>query len=71
MTSTNEEKCPQGDCSGEVEYITHLTDLKLELNPATTFYFNNLYFNNLRALRIHKARKSNLRNLLIEECKLK
>lgn len=58
MRSKTNGKCPQGDCSGEGEYITHQPDSngnELELYPATTCDCGRT-FKSLRGLRIHKAR---------------
>ena len=57
-TCTTKEKCPQGVCSGEGEYITHNTcsyGNDLDMYPAITCDFGK-EFHSLRGLRIHKAR---------------
>ena len=67
MDSTMKEKCPQGVCSGEEEYITHLTcsyGNDLDMYPATTCDCGRK-FNSLRGSRIHKARWCKQR----KECK--
>ena len=51
------EKCPQGVCSGEGEYITHHTCLygnDQDMYPATTCDCGRK-FNSLRRSRIHKS----------------
>ena len=65
------EKCPQGVCSGEGEYITHLTcsyGNDLDMYPATTCDCGRK-FNSLRGTRIHKARWCEERNFPAGECK--
>ena len=65
------EKCPQGVCSGEGEYITHLTcsyGNDLDTYPATTCDCGRK-FNSLRGTRIHKARWCEERNSPAGECK--
>ena len=66
------EKCPQGVCSGEGEYITHLTcsyGNDLDMYPATTCDCGRK-FNSLRGSRIHKACWCEERNSPAGECKL-
>ena len=56
MDNTMKEKCPQGVCSGEGEYITHLTcsyGNDLDMYPATTCDCGRK-FNSLRGTRFHK-----------------
>ena len=68
---TMKEKCPQGVCSGEGEYITHLTcsyGNDLDMYPATTCDCGRK-FNSLRGTRIHKARWCEERNSPAGECK--
>ena len=63
MDSTMKEKCPQGDCSGEGEYITHRTcsyGNDFDMCPATTCDCGRK-FNSLQGSRIHKARWYNQR----------
>ena len=65
MDNTMKEKCPQGVCSGEGEYITHLTcsyGNYLDMYPATTCDCGRK-FNRLRGTRIHKARWCEERNI--------
>ena len=65
------EKCPQGVCSGEGEYIPHLTcsyGNDLDMYPATTCDCGRK-FNSLRGTRIHKARWCEERNSPAGECK--
>ena len=65
------EKCPQGVCSGEGEYITHLTcsyGNDLDMYPATTCDCGRK-FNSLRGSRIYKACWSEQRNTPAGECK--
>ena len=72
MNSTTKEKCPQGVCSGEGEYITHDTcshGNDLDMYPATTCDCGRK-FNSLRGLRIHKACWCKQRNSPTGECKL-
>ena len=69
--NTMKEKCPQGVCSGEGEYITHLTcsyGNDLDMYPATTCDCGRK-FNSLRGTRIHKARWCEERNSPAGECK--
>ena len=64
MNSTTKEKCPQGVCSEEGEYIIHHTcsyGNYLDMYPATTCDCD-IEFNNLRGLRIHNARWCKQRN---------
>ena len=64
IDSTMKEKCSQGVCSGEREYITHYTCLygnDLVMYPATTCDCGRK-FNCLRGSRIHKARWCKQRN---------
>ena len=71
MDNTMKEKCPQGVCSGEGEYITHLTcsyGNDLDMYPATTCDCGRK-FNSLRGTRIHKARWCEERNSPARECK--
>ena len=71
MDNTLKEKCPQGVCSGEGEYITHLTcsyGNDLDMYPATTCDCGRK-FNSLRGTRIHKARWCEERNSPAGECK--
>ena len=71
MNRTTKEKCPQGVCSGEGEYITHHTcsyGNDLDMYPATTCDCGR-EFNRLRGLRIHKARWCKQRNSPTGECK--
>ena len=71
MDNTMKEKCPQGVCSGEGEYITHLTcsyGNDLDMYPATTCDCGRK-FNSLRGTRIHKARWCEERNSPAGECK--
>ena len=70
MDNTMKEKCPQGVCSGEGEYITHLTcsyGNDLDMYPATTCDCGRK-FNSLRGTRIHKARWCEERNSPAGEC---
>ena len=65
------EKYPQGVCSGEGEYITHLTcsyGNDLDIYLATTCDCDRK-FNTLRGSRIHKARWCKQRNSPAGECK--
>ena len=65
------EKCPQGVCSGEGEYITHHTcsyGNDQDMYPATTCDCGRK-FNSLRRSRIHKARWCKQRNSPNGECK--
>ena len=58
MDNRMKEKCPQGVCSGEGEYITHHTcsyGNDLDMYLATTCDCGRK-FNSLRGSRIHKAR---------------
>ena len=71
IDNTIKEKCPQGVCSGEGEYITHLTcsyGNDLDIYPATTCDCGRK-FNSLRGTRIHKARWCEERNSPAGECK--
>ena len=71
MDDTMKEKCPQGVCSGEGKYITHLTcsyDNGLDMYPVTTCDCGRK-FNSLRGSRIHKARWCEERNSPARECK--
>ena len=72
MDNTMKEKCPQGVCSGEGEYITYLTcsyGNDLDMYPATTCDCGRK-FNSLRGTRIHKARWCEERNSPAGECKI-
>ena len=65
------EKCPQGVCSGEREYITHHTcsySNNLDMYPATTCDCGRK-FNSLRGSQIHKVRWCKQRNSPAGECK--
>ena len=65
------EKCPQGVCSREGEYITHHTcsyGNNLDMYPTTTGDCGRK-FNSLRGSRIHKARRCEQRNSPAGECK--
>ena len=69
--NTMKEKCPHGVCSGEGEYIIHLTcsyGNDLDMYPATTCDCGRK-FNSLRGSRIHKARWCEERNSPAGECK--
>ena len=69
--STTKEKCCQGVCSGEGEYITHHTfsnENDLDMYPATTCDCSK-EFNSLRGLRIYKARWCKQRISPTGECK--
>ena len=71
MDNTMKQKCPQGVCSGEGEYITHLTcsyGNDLDMYPATTCDCGRK-FNSLRGTRIHEARWCEERNSPAGECK--
>ena len=71
MDSTMKEKCPQGVCSGEGEYITHHTcsyGNNLDMYPATTCDCGRK-FNSLRGSWIRKARWCKQRNSPTRECK--
>ena len=71
MDNTMKEKCPQGVCRGEGEYIAHLTcsyGNDLDMYPATTCDCGRK-FNSLRGSRIHKARWCEERNSPAGECK--
>ena len=71
MNSTTKEKCPQGVCCGEEEYITHHTcshGNDLDMYPATTCDCGR-EFNSLRGLRIHKTHWCKQRNFPTGECK--
>ena len=71
MDNTMKEKCPQGVCSGEGEYITHLTcsyGNDLDMYLATTCDCSRK-FNNLRGTRIYKAHWCEERNSPAGECK--
>ena len=71
MDSTMKEKCPQGICSGEGEYITHHTcsyGNDLDMYPAITCDCGRK-FNSWRGSRIHKARWCEQCNSPIGECK--
>ena len=64
MDYSMKEKWPQGVCSGEREYITHLTcsyGNDLDIYPATTCDCGRK-FNSLPGSRIHKARWCEERN---------
>ena len=69
MNSTMKEKCPQGVCSGEGEYIIYHLSYDLDMYPATTCDCSR-EFNSLQGLQIHKARWCKQRNSPTEECKL-
>ena len=65
------EKCPQGVCSGEGEYIIHHTcsyGNNLDMYPATECDCGR-EFNSLRGIGIHKARRCKQRNSPTGECK--
>ena len=69
--STMKEKCPEGVCSGEGEYITHHTCTfgnDLYMYPVTTCDCGRK-FHSLRGSRIHKARWCKQRNSTTGECK--
>ena len=71
MDSTMTEKCPQGICSGEGEYITPHTcsfGNDLDMYPATTCDCGRK-FNSLRGSRFHKARWCKQRNSPAGKCK--
>ena len=64
MNTKTKEKCPQGACSGQEEYITHRSCSyanDLDMYPATTCDCGR-EFNSLQGLRIHKARWCKERN---------
>ena len=66
MISTNEEKGTQDHSSWEGEYITHLTDFKIndmELNLAKMSH-SGRHFNSPQAVYIHKPHWCKQWNLL-------
>ena len=66
------EKCRQGVCSEEGEYITYHTcscGNDLDMYPAPMFTRCSRKFNNLRGSRIHKVRWCKQRNSPTGECK--
>ena len=65
MDNTMKEKCPQGVCSGEGEYITHLTcsyGNDLDMHPAITCDCGRK-FNSLRGSRI--TRRAGAKNVIL------
>ena len=71
MDNTMKEKCPQGVCNGEGEYITHLIcsyGNNLDMYPASTCDYGRK-FNSLGGSRIHMARWCEQRNSPAGECK--